>query len=110
MNSCTVSIVGTKLNPLYGGAIVMKTEIKIIAAPAPENFAQALGIGNTREGQLCDLIGQCYDSTDTYPQAIADIAQQVDDMNELAYALFHLGAFAGNEQAKQAMIRKLEEE
>jgi len=86
----------------------MKTEIKIVATPGPATFAAALGIGTNREGQLCDLIGQCYESTDTYPQAIAGIAQKVKNMNELVYTVFHLGAYAGNEQAKQEMIRTLE--
>ena len=86
----------------------MKTEIIITAHPATENFAAALGIAAKRERQLCDLIGQCYDSTDTYPQAIAGIAQKVKNINELVYTVFHLGAFAGNEQAKREMVQILE--
>jgi len=86
----------------------MRTEIKIAADPVPGNFAEALGITAKREQQLCDLIGQCYDSTDTYPQAIAGISQQTKNINELAYALFHFGTFAGEERAKENMIRILE--
>lgn len=86
----------------------MKTEIKIAADSTSGTFAQALAITAKREEQLCDLIGQCYNSTDTYPQAIAGISQQTKNINELAYALFHFGAFAGEERARQEMIQILE--
>lgn len=74
----------------------------------PESFAQAMDIDTQREGQLCDLIGQCYESTDTYPHAIVGIAQEVKNINELVYSVFHLGAFAGEERAKNELINILE--
>ncbi|HYD19958.1 MAG TPA: hypothetical protein VEB40_00680 [Flavipsychrobacter sp.] len=86
----------------------MKTELTIVAKPAAESFAAAMGIGVSRERQICDLIEECYDGTDTYPQAIACLSQMVNSINELGYALFHLGAFAGSEQAKREMIKTLE--
>lgn len=86
----------------------MKNNLRIAPAPAAANFAQALGIGTKREEQLCDLIGQCYDDTDTYPLAIECISEHVDNLNELAYALFHLGAYAGNEQARRNILKQLE--
>ncbi|HEY9177431.1 MAG TPA: hypothetical protein VIN07_07050 [Flavipsychrobacter sp.] len=86
----------------------MKTELRIVASPVADTFAAAMGIGVNREQQICDLIEECYEGTDTYPQAIACLSQMVNSMNELAYALFHLGAFAGNEQARRELIRKLE--
>lgn len=88
----------------------MKNELKIVPEVQAANFAQAMGIGTKREGQLCDLIGQCYDDTDTYPLAIECISEHVNNINELAYALFHLGAFAGHEQARRSMLRKLDDE
>lgn len=87
----------------------MKTELTIVSGAEPATFAQAMAIDAKREEQLCDLIGQCYDSTETYPQAIAGIAKEVDNMNELVYAVFHLGAFAGNEQAKLEIRNILED-
>lgn len=87
----------------------MNKELEVVAVPVAESFAAALGIGTKREEQLCDLIGQCYERTETYPQAIAGISQQVKDINELVYSVFHLGAFAGNEQARQELISLLEE-
>lgn len=89
--------------------LIMKQELKIVPQATAANFAQALGIGTQREEQLCDLIGKCYDDTHTYPMAIECISEQVNNVNELAYALFHLGAFAGNEQARRNMIKRLEE-
>ena len=86
----------------------MKNELKIVATPTADSFAAAMGIGVKRERQLCDLIEECYDGTDTYPQAIACLSQMVNSINELGYALFHLGAFAGSEQAKRELMRKLE--
>lgn len=85
----------------------MKTDIKVVTEPTPEHFAEALGIGTKREEQLCDLIGQCYDSTDTYPLAIAGIAQDVKNITELVYSVFHLGAFAGEERLKQEWLHRL---
>lgn len=86
----------------------MKTELNVVTEPMPDSFAQAMSIGAKREEQLCDLIGQCYASTDTYPQAIVGITQEVKNINELVYAIFHLGCFAGNEQAKHEMIDALQ--
>lgn len=86
----------------------MKTDLSIVAQPLPETFAQAMAIAAKREEQLCDLIGECYERTETYPQAIADMAKEVDNINELVYAVFHLGAYAGNEQAKQELRNILE--
>lgn len=99
----------TKFKSSYQrGAVIMKTEIKIAVDTIPDTFAQALGITEKREEQLCDLIGQCYDSTDTYPQAIAGISLKTKNINELAYAIFHFGAYAGEERARQEMIQILE--
>jgi hypothetical protein len=87
----------------------MKNELRIVPALTAANFAQALGIGTQREEQLCDLIGKCYDDTDTYPLAIECISENVNNINELAYALFHLGAYAGSEQQRRMMMKRLEE-
>lgn len=87
----------------------MKTELNIVAQPLPETFAQAMAIATKREEQLCDLIGKCYDRTETYPQAIVDITEEVNNINELVYAVFHLGAYAGNEQARQELRNMLDE-
>ncbi|MCB9047227.1 MAG: hypothetical protein H6550_13925 [Chitinophagales bacterium] len=88
----------------------MKTELIIADDTTNGSFASVLGIETAREEQLCDLIGQCLTSTDTYPQAIAEISKKTNNINELTYALFHLGAFAGNERAKREMIHILEGE
>lgn len=88
---------------------MMKNELRIVPIATAANFAQALGIGTQREEQLCDLIGKCYDDTDTYPTAIECISEQVENINELAYALFHLGAYAGNEQARRIILNRLDE-
>lgn len=86
----------------------MKTEIKLAEQPDTDSFASVMGISSQREEQLCDLIGQCYDSTDTYPHAIVGIAQETDNINELVYSIFHLGAYAGEERAKDNMADFLE--
>lgn len=75
--------------------------LSIELATEQGTFAAAMGIDTARERELCDLIEKCYEGTDTYPKAIACLSQVVSNINELAYCLFHLGAFAGNEQAKK---------
>lgn len=77
--------------------------LKMSASAA--NFAQCLGISTKREEELCELIGKCYDDTDTYPKAIEMLYLEVNNMNEYTYCLFHLGAYAGNEQARRTMIK-----
>lgn len=86
----------------------MKNELKIEPqAPAAPQLALALGISTDREGQLCDLIEKCFEDTDNYPLALGCISENVDNVNELAYAIFHFAAFAGEEHARNQMIQLL---
>lgn len=84
------------------GKTATSKALSIELATEQTTFAAAMGIDATRERELCDMIERCYEGTDTYPKAIACLSQVVSNINELAYCLFHMGAFAGNEQAKQA--------
>ena len=86
------------------------TGLIIDAVPSPnETYYEALGISMERNEQLCDIIDQCYDETMTYPDAIACISRRVENLHELVYAVFHLGAFAGDKRARLEMLSHLEE-
>lgn len=86
------------------------TGLIIDAVPSPsETYYEALGISMERNEQLCDIIDQCYDETMTYPDAIACISRRVENLHELAYAIFHLGTFAGERHARLSMMNLLEE-
>lgn len=87
---------------------MMNNRIVLSAVPAAEEtFAGAMGISKEREQQLCELINECYIETNTYPEAVAELSARVETVNELAYSIFHIGAFAGNERAKDGMMNYL---
>ena len=72
-----------------------------------ESFTEALGISAEREAQIDEIIDECHGDTDTYPDAIAAISERLNNVNELAYAAFHLGAFAESRRAKNELLYKL---
>lgn len=73
----------------------MKNAILVTAVPsADETFARALSITKKRETELDELMDKCHEETNTYPDAIAALSPYLHNANELAYASFHLGAFA----------------
>lgn len=72
-----------------------------------ESFAEALGISPEREAQIDEIMDECHGNTDTYPDAIAAISERLNNVNELAYASFHLGAFAESRRAKNELLYKL---
>lgn len=85
------------------------TGLIIDAVPSPnETYFEALGISMERNEQLCDIIDECYERTATYPEAIACISRKVECVEELAYAIFHLGAFAGEKRARLEIMNHIE--
>jgi len=86
----------------------MKNTITVTATPAAdETFARALGITTEREAQIDEMMDKCHAETTTYPDAIAAISAGLENANELAYASFHLGAFAESQRSKHELLQKL---
>lgn len=86
----------------------MKRTLIVTAVPAPdETFAGAMNISREREAELDELMDKCHEDTETYPDALAAISEEIDSANELAYVAFHLGAFAESQRTKQDLLRKL---
>ncbi len=86
----------------------MKNQITVTATPAAdETFARALGIPPTRETEIDGLMDKYHAETTTYPDAIAAISAELENANELAYASFHLGAFAESQRSKHELLQKL---
>lgn len=89
----------------------MKNQVSVVAVPvADERFAGALGITTEREEEINEWIERYYDETGTYPDAIAALSTQLANANELAYAAFHLGAYAGSLRTKQELVAMLLDE
>lgn len=72
-----------------------------------ESFARALSITEQRETEIDQLMDKCHAETSTYPDAIAAISATLTNANELAYACFHLGAFAESQRSKHKLLYKL---
>lgn len=72
-----------------------------------ESFARAMNITEQREAQIDGILDRCHGETTTYPDAIAAISEEMHNVNELAYACFHLGAFAESQRAKHQLLYKL---
>ncbi len=72
-----------------------------------ENFARALSITEQRETEIDELMDRCHAETTTYPDAIAAISEELGNANELAYACFHLGAFAESQRTRHKLLYKL---
>jgi hypothetical protein len=78
-----------------------------ITATTEENFARALNITAQREIEIDEILDNCYELTDTYPDALAAASHKLQNTNELAYASFHLGAFAESRRSKYELLHKL---
>lgn len=86
----------------------MKKQLLVTAVPAAdETFARALNIDAQREEEIDNLMDQCHQDTNTYPDAIAAISTHLHNANELAYASFHLGAFAESQRTKNELLNQL---
>lgn len=72
-----------------------------------ESFARAMNITEKRETQIDTIMDRCHSETSTYPDAIAAISLELNNANELAYACFHLGAFAESQRTKHQLLYKL---
>lgn len=72
-----------------------------------ESFARAMNITEQREMQIDEVMDRCHGETSTYPDAIAAISAEMQNVNELAYACFHLGAFAESQRTKHRLLYKL---
>ena len=77
----------------------MKKQITVTATP--------LSITKDREAEIDDLMDKYHGETDTYPDALAAISQDLNNANELAYVSFHLGAFAESQRTKHELLNKL---
>ena len=86
----------------------MKKQITVTATPSTEEtFARAMSITKDREAEIDDLMDKYHGETDTYPDALAAISQDLNNANELAYVSFHLGAFAESQRTKHELLNKL---
>jgi hypothetical protein len=86
----------------------MKNQVLVKTQTSPvETFAAAMGIAKQRELEIDKLVDRCHRDTSTYPDAIAAVSINLLNANELAYASFHLGAFAESQRTKQEIIEKL---
>lgn len=86
----------------------MKKELLVLSKPNPDGtFGEALGITPEREAAIDALMDKYHASTDTYPDCIAKISNECVSANELAYASFHLGAFAESQRTKSDLLTKL---
>lgn len=74
-----------------------------------ESFARALGIDAEREDELSTIADKCYSDTETYPDAIAMISEQLQNANELAYTSFLLGVYSEQLNIKSKIERWLTE-
>ncbi len=72
-----------------------------------ESFARAMSISAKREAQIDEILDRCHSETSTYPDAIAALSAEMNHVNELAYACFHLGAFAESQRTKNQLLYKL---
>jgi hypothetical protein len=85
----------------------MKTLI-VTTIPSPDDtFAGALSISKQRETDIDELMDKCHTETDNYPDAVAAMSKELQNANELAYAAFHLGAFAESQRHKNELLHKL---
>ena len=72
-----------------------KQQLIIVVTDSPdESFARAMGISEERELEIDAILDKKHSETNTYPDCIKEIASEVNSLNELVYACFHLGAFA----------------
>ena len=86
----------------------MKKTLLVTSNPVPdETFAAALGISADREAAIDELMDKYHAETSTYPDAIAALSKDINTANELAYASFHLGAFAESQRTKHDLLSKL---
>jgi hypothetical protein len=72
-----------------------------------ENFARALNIDAHREMEIDEILETCYQLTDTYTDALAAASHKLHSVNELAYASFHLGAYAESQRTKYELMHRL---
>ena len=86
----------------------MNKYIIVHATPsADETFARAMSISKEREAEIDILMDKYHGETDTYPDALAGISQELHNANELAYVAFHLGAYAESQRTKHELLNKL---
>lgn len=72
-----------------------------------ESFADALIITKEREKEIDTIVERLLEETQTYPDCVAALSKHMDNANELAYACFHLGAYAESQRAKNQLLYKL---
>lgn len=78
----------------------------IIIDDESDKIPEVLGITPEREQELNDLVQSTYETEDsTITDNFVEISKQCKHANELAYAIFHLGAHVGKGRA----VKKLAE-
>lgn len=88
----------------------MNKSLEITTLSPTETIAQALGISHEREEELDALIDKYYQEAqeiNTYPALIAKISKHCENINEIAYACFYIGAFAESKRAKQEILQEI---
>lgn len=87
----------------------MENKVLVTAIIATdESFATALGITKEREEELDNAMDKCHAETETYPDALAKLTASLDiTANELAYAAFHIGAYAESLRTRNSLLNKL---
>ncbi len=85
----------------------MNANFLVTAQPAGDDtFATALCISKQREAELDELMDKYHKETETYPDALAALSPHLQNANELAYASFHLGAYAEAQRNRYAALVK----
>ena len=85
----------------------MKIQLNNIAA-TDEPFARAMGISKEREAEIEAAIRHYYtESEGNDLQAIQSISADMNNSNELAFAMLLYGIAAGSANAEETLINKL---
>lgn len=84
----------------------MKNILIKVVETTEESFARAMNITIDREAEIDEIIENCYQLTETFPDALAAASYKLENANELAYASFHLGAYAESRRVKYELLHK----
>ena len=82
----------------------------IIVDDESDKIPQTLGITEAREKELDILIKQYVEDTNTITDLMVEISRIVRHANELAYCVFHIGAYVGRAAAMKKELSSLLEQ
>lgn len=71
------------------------------------NIHTSLGIADDRAKQLCDMLNEVDDKTETFGETIAEASKHTQTNEELAYVCFQIGACAQSMKAKHDLLSRI---